>query len=200
MIDIPTLTYAPQPGAWSGKSILVYESMTRADRGPTSAAAPAEELSVPAWVYPYRLGLSGGALGGLVMIGVALVYGWQHNSVWLPVNLIGATVVRGLQTASLAELSTFNLAALIAGLTLHMIMSVGLGFVFALLLPTLPGPVLIWSLTIGPALWVLASLLTLPLIDPVMNQYVDRPSFFAAHFVYGLVLGLWFTRAHKVHV
>ncbi len=194
------MTSAPQSGAWSGKSILVNESMSRADRGPSRVDAPAEELSLPAWVYPYRLGLSGGALGGLVMIGVALVYGWQHNSVWLPVNLIGATVVRNLQTASLAQLSTFNFAALIAGLTLHMIMSVGLGFVFVLLLPTLPGPVLIWSVTIGPALWVLASLLTLPLIDPVMNQYVDRPSFFAAHFVYGLVLGLWFTRAHKVHV
>lgn len=134
------------------------------------------------------------------MIGVALAYGWQHGSLWLPVNLIGATLVRNLQTASLAELSQFNLAALLAGLGLHLIMSVGLGFVFALLLPTLPGPVLLWSLTIGPALWVLASLLTLPLIDPVMNQYVDRPSFFAAHFAYGLILGLWFTRARKVHV
>ena len=174
--------------------------MSPTDRGPSTAAAPADELSLPAWVYPYRLGLSGGALGGLAMIAVALAYGWQHNSLWLSVNLIGATVVRHLQTASPAELSTFNLAALIAGLALHMIMSMGLGFVFALLLPTLPGPVLIWSLTVGPALWVLASLLTLPLIDPVMNQYVDRPSFLAAHFVYGLILGLWFTRAHKVHV
>lgn len=174
--------------------------MLRADRGPSTAAAPADELSVPAWVYPYRLGLSGGALGGLMMIGVALVYGWQHNSLWLPVNLIGATLVRHLQTASLAELSAFNLAALLAGLALHMILSVGLGLVFALLLPTLPGPVLLWSLTVGPALWVLASLLALPLIDPVMNQYVDRPSFFAAHFAYGLILGLWFMRTHKVHV
>ncbi len=174
--------------------------MSRAHHEPSYVVAPQAELSVPAWVYPYRLGLSGGALGGLAMIAVALIYGWQHNTLWLPVNLIGATVVRNLQTASLAELSTFNLAALIAGLTLHLIMSVALGFVFALLLPTLPGPVLIWSLTIGPALWVLASLLTLPLIDPVMNQYVDRPSFFAAHFVYGLILGLWFMRAHKVHV
>ena len=174
--------------------------MSPANRGPSIVAAPADELSVPAWVYPYRLGLSGGALGGLAMIGVALAYGWQHNSLWLPANLIGATVVRNLQTASPAELSRFNFAALIAGLALQMVMSVGLGFVFALLLPTLPGPVLIWSLTVGPALWVLASLLTLPLIDPVMNQYVDRPSFLAAHFVYGLILGLWFTRAHKVHV
>ncbi len=174
--------------------------MSRPDRGPAVAAAPSEELSVPAWVYPYRLGLSGGLLGGLAMIAVALGYGWAHGSVWLPVNLIGATVMRNLQTASLAELSAFHLPALLAGLTIHLIMSAGLGFVFALLLPTLPGPVLIWSLTIGPALWVLASLLTLPLIDPVMNLYVDRPSFFAAHFVYGLVLGLWFRRAHKVHV
>jgi hypothetical protein len=174
--------------------------MSQADREPSYIETSKAELSVPAWVYPYRLGLSGGALGGLAMIGVALAYGWQHNSIWLPVNLIGATLVRDLQTASLAELSSFNLSALIAGLALHMIMSVGLGFVFSLLLPTLPGPVLIWSLTIGPALWVLASLLTLPLIDPVMNQYVDQPSFLAAHFVYGLVLGLWFKRAHKVHV
>ncbi len=174
--------------------------MSQAKREPSSIAAPEVELSVPAWVYPYRLGLSGGALGGVAMIVVALIYGWQHNTLWLPVNLIGATLVRHLQTASLAELSSFNLAAFLAGLSLHMLMSVGLGFVFALLLPTLPGPVLIWSLTVGPALWVLASLLTLPLIDPVMTLYVDRPSFFAAHFVYGLVLGLWFTRAHKVHV
>jgi len=174
--------------------------MSPANREPSSIAAPQEELSVPAWVYPYRLGLSGGALGGLAMIVVALVYGGQHNTLWLPVNLIGATLVRDLQTAPLAELSAFNLSALMAGLALHMIMSVGLGLVFALLLPTLPGPVLIWSLIIGPALWVLASLLILPLIDPVMNQYVDRPSFFAAHFAYGLILGLWFTRAHKVHI
>jgi hypothetical protein len=174
--------------------------MSHVTRGPSPVAAPAEELSVPAWVYPYRLGLSGGALGGLVMMGVALAYGWQHNSLWLPVNLIGATVVRDLQTASPAELAAFNLPALIAGLALHLSMSVGLGFLFALLLPTLPGPVLIWSLTVGPALWVLASLLTLPLINPVMGQYVDRPSFLAANVAYGLVLGLWFARAHKVHV
>ncbi len=157
--------------------------MSPANHDPSSTVSPQAELSVPAWVYPYRLGLSGGALGGLVMIGVALIYGWQHNSLWLPVNLIGATLVRQLQTASLAELSEFNLAALLAGLALHMLMAVGLGFLFVLLLPTLPGPVLIWSLTVGPALWVLASLLTLPLIDPIMNLYVDRPSFFAAHFV-----------------
>jgi hypothetical protein len=174
--------------------------MSPVNREPVSMAAPREELSLPAWSYPYRLGLSGGALGGLAMIAVALLYGVQHGSLWLPVNLIGATVVRDLQTASLAELSAFNLPALIAGVTLHLAMSVGLGFLFALLLPTLPGPVLIWSLTIGPALWVLASLLTLPLINPVMNQYVDRPSFFAAHFAYGLILGLWFTRARKVHI
>jgi hypothetical protein len=174
--------------------------MSPGDRETSYVPVPQEELSVPAWVYPYRLGLSGGALGGVAMIVVALIYGWQHSSIWLPVNLIGATIVRDLQSASPAELSNFNLAAFTAGLALHLIMSVGLGLLFALILPTFPGPVIIWSLTIGPALWVLASLLILPTLNPVMNQYVDRPSFFAAHFAYGLVLGLWFKRAHKVHV
>ncbi len=174
--------------------------MATVDQKMPLGEVPREELSLPAWVYPYRLGLSGGAWGGLAMIVVALIYGWQHNSIWLPVNLIGATLVRDLQGAPLAELSTFHLSAFVAGLALHLIIAVGLGLLFALILPTFPGPVMIWSLTIGPALWMIASLLILPALNPVMNQYVDRPSFFAAHVVYSVVLGLWFSRAHKVHV
>ena len=156
------------------------------------------ELSVPAMVYPYRIGLSGGALGGVAMLVVALIYGILNGNVWLPVNLIGATVIRDLQAASFATLSQFNLAALIAGLILHAALSVGLGFIFALLLPTMPGPPIMWSLTVGPLLWGLASLISLPIINPVMNQYVDRPSFFVAHLAYGLVLGWWIARSQKV--
>jgi hypothetical protein len=68
-------------------------------------AAERAERSVPEWVYPYRAGVVGGALGGLAMVGVALVYGlWSGHGVWLPVNLIGATIVRDLQGASIDRL------------------------------------------------------------------------------------------------
>ncbi|HEY4689044.1 MAG TPA: hypothetical protein VIK33_07010 [Anaerolineae bacterium] len=157
------------------------------------------EMSVPAHVYPYRFGALGGAIGGLAMVVIALVYGLlSGRGLWLPVNLIGATLVRDLQSASLETLMQFNLAALIVGLSLHIALSAGLGFVFALLLPTMPGPPIVWSLTVGPLLWVLASLLTLPLLNPIMAQYVDVMSFFIAHMVYGLVLGWYVTRQSKV--
>lgn len=159
------------------------------------------EPSVPAFVYPYKVGLIGGALGGLAMVVVALIYGLlSGRGVWLPVNLIGATLVRDLQGAPLETLSQFNAAALIVGLLLHAALSVGLGFVFALLLPTMPGPPLIWSLTVGPLLWSIASLLALPAINPVMFEYVDEFSFLIAHVVYGFVLGEWIAHQKKIHV
>ena len=158
------------------------------------------EPSVPAMVTPYSAGLIGGALGGLAMVAMALVYGVLNGNLWLPVNLIGATLVRDLQTASLETLAAFSAPALAAGLVIHFTLSIGLGFLFALLLPALPGPPLLWSLSVGPALWVIAAVITLPLFNPVMAEYVDVPSFFLAHLAYGLILGWWVSRSPKVPV
>ncbi len=175
--------------------------MSQVEPESRDAALDEVEPSVPEWVYPYQVGLIGGALGGLAMVVVALLYGLlSGRGLWLPVNLIGATLVRDLQGAPIEVLSQFNLAALIVGLALHAGISVGLGFVFALLLPTMPGPPLIWSLTVGPLLWSIASLLTLPAINPIMAEHVDEFSFFVAHIVYGLVLGEWVAHQKKVHV
>ena len=165
---------------------------------PPAARGPVA-LSVPAMVYPYRVGISGGALGGLTMVVVALLYGvLSGRGIWLPVNLVGATLVRDLQGASLETLSQFNAPALIAGLILHAAISVGVGFIFVVLLPTLPGPPILWSLTVGSLLWVLASLLILPALNPTMTEHVDVPSFLIAHLVYGVVLGWWIPRTPKV--
>ncbi len=74
---------------------------------PDSPRVEAEraERSVPEWVYPYRAGVVGGALGGLAMVVVALAYGiWSGRGIWLPVNLIGATIVRDMQSASIDTL------------------------------------------------------------------------------------------------
>ena len=132
------------------------------------------------------------------MVVVALIYGILSQNVWLPVNLIGATLVRDLQGAPIEVLSQFNAAALIVGLLMHASLSVGLGFIFSLLLPTMPGPPIVWALTVGPLLWSLASLITLPAINQTMAETVDVPSFFVAHIVYGLVLGWWVARVPKI--
>jgi len=164
----------------------------------STRAGSEQGVSVPAMVYTYKAGLIGGALGGAAMVIVALTYGLLNGRLWLPVNLIGATVVRDLQTASLETLMAFNAAALIAGLALHALLSIGLGFIFALLLPTMPGPPMIWSLTVGPLLWALAGLLVVPAINPVMARSVDVPSFLIAHVAYSLLLGGWIARTPKI--
>jgi hypothetical protein len=169
------------------------------DRRTASIAANAAYRSVPEMVYPYRAGLIGGAFGGLAMVAVAIIYGvTSGHGIWPPVNLIGATLIRDLQSASIDQLSRFNANACVAGLALHTLLAVGLGFLFALLMPTFPGSPIIWSLIVGPLLWSIASLLTLPSLNPVMNSYVDRWSFFVAHGVYALVLGVWIARTPKV--
>jgi len=183
-------------------SPLVLDQAEMSEVTPESSQAELDlpEDSVPAWVYPYKVGVTGGALGGLVMVAVAIMYGiFSGRGVWLPVNLIGATLVRDLQGASIETLSQFSSAALVAGLLLHAAISVGLGFVFAVLLPTMPGPPMIWSLTVGPLLWSIASLLVLPALNPVMAEHVEEGSFFVAHVVYGIVLGWWIPRTPKIH-
>lgn len=150
-------------------------------------------------VYPYRAGVIGGALGGLAMIVVAGLYGLLSGAgLWLPVNLIGATLVRSLQGLSLAQLGQFNLEALIVGLVLHTFLALMLGLIFAALLPTLPGSPVFWSIVIGPLLWTIVSVMILPMINPVMAQHVDHFSFFVAHAVYSIVLGLQIARTPKV--
>ncbi len=154
----------------------------------------------PTHVYPYRAGAAGGFLGGLAMIAVGAASGLlSGRGLWFPVNLIGATFVTRLQNASPAELMRFDPEALAAGLFLHLLMSTALGFLFALLLPALPGRPWAWAVVVGPAL-VAASLSLLPFINPVMDRYLDRASFVLAHVLYGLVMGLWVAHVEPVPV
>jgi hypothetical protein len=153
----------------------------------------------PTAVYRYRAGAQGGLLGGMAMTVVAFVYGLVTGvGVWVPVNLIGATLVRELQGASFEQLQQFDYAAVVAGLLIHITMSVGLGLVFALLLPALPGRPLIWGAVLGPLLFTITSLAVLPIVNDVMARYLDWVSFAVAHVAYGLVLGAWIEHSRRV--
>ncbi len=166
-----------------------------------SAALRMEEIGPgwPAEIVPYRAGVIGGLAGGAAMVGVALGYGLlSGRGIWLPVNLIGATLIRDLQGASLEALMQFHPAALLAGLLLHGLLSSALGALYALILPTLPGPPLLWAVIVGPLLWLAATFVILPIFNPIMARYVDWPSFALAHLVYGLIMGIWVGRTPRV--
>jgi hypothetical protein len=154
---------------------------------------------VPEEVYPYKAGIVGGVLGGLAMIPIALVYGvLSGHGVWYPVNLIAATALRNWQSASTSQLTQFSAIGLVVGLGIHLVVSVLLGLTFAILLPTLPKSPLFWAFVVGPVLWAGATYAALPLLNPVMAQYIDWPSFITANIVYSLVVGLWVERTPKI--
>lgn len=170
---------------------------------PLSVMSKEEEFGVgwPAERYAYSSGAVGGLLGSLAMVAVAVVYGVVSGAgIWFPVNLIGATIVPSLQAAAPAELAQFHLAGLLAGLSFHVVLSVLLGLLYAMLLPTLPGRPVLWAVIVGPLLWFAALFTILPVVNPVMQQSVDVTSFAVAHIAYSLILGAWVGRSPKVSV
>lgn len=157
------------------------------------------ELGYPTHAYPYTAGLIGGALGGAIMAIPAIIYGLVSGyGIWYPVNLVAASVMRGMQNMTPRQLSAFNPAALVVGLILHLTVAAAVGLLFAVLLPTLPGRPVIWALIVGPLLWFGATLVVLPQINPVMSHLLDWPSFAAANIVYGLFMGFWVAETPKV--
>jgi hypothetical protein len=157
-----------------------------------SAPPAADEPGYPAEVYPYTAGVVGGLLGGAFMILPALAYGFiSGRGPWYPVNLVAATALPYLQTMTPEQIARFDPAALVVGLVTHLIVATSLGLVFAVLLPTLPGRPPIWALIVGPLLWLGATLLVLPQVNPAMSRFLDWPSFGLANIGYGLVMGFW---------
>jgi hypothetical protein len=157
------------------------------------------ELGYPTHAYPYTAGLVGGALGGAAMAIPAAAFGLLSGyGIWYPINLVAATVMRGMQNMSRQQLSVFNPAALVVGLIIHLVVASTIGLLFALLLPTLPGRAVVWAVIVGPVLWFAATLIVLPQINPVMSQLLDWPSFAAANLAYGLFMGYWVAETPKV--
>jgi hypothetical protein len=155
----------------------------------------------PEWVYPYPAGVIGGLIGGLGVSIVGVGYGLISGAgIWLPVNLVAAVLLRGMQAQPLAELGRFDPLALAVGLALHAGVSIAVGLMFTFLLPALPGRPLYWGPVIGPLLWVGASIAVLPVFNPVMAANLELTSFALANVLYGLLLGWWIDRTPMVRV
>lgn len=165
----------------------------------TATRSQANDDGVPARVYPYTAGIVGGLLGGLVMAIPAAAYGLVSGyELWLPFNLAAGVFMTNLQSITPRQPVVFDPFAFGVGLSIHLTLAMLLGLLFTMLLPTLPGRPVLWSLVIGPLLWSAVMLVVLPSFNPVMAQWLDWPSFVVANLAYALVLGLWIAATPKV--
>jgi uncharacterized membrane protein YagU involved in acid resistance len=100
-------------------------------------------------------------------------------------------------------LEQFHWQLLLIGTVIHGVMSLVLGLIYGVLLPTLPAirsGQLAWGGLLMPLLWTGSSYGFMGLVNPLLQQVVDWPWFVASQFVFGVTAALVVIRSEKIAV
>ena len=154
---------------------------------------------LPLEIYPYSAGIKGGIAGGFVMAALAVMHGIVlHGSPWYTINLLAATGMASLATASAATLATFNLKAFLVALTVHAIVSLLVGLLYGVLLPMLPRYPIVLAGIVAPLLWTGLLWSSLNVIDPVLNSRMEWGWFVLCQIAFGITAGIVVGRSEKI--
>src|ERR1700691_2560547 len=92
-------------------------------------------VRIPAEIKPYSSGVKGGLVGAAAMAVVAVVFGLvTQGSIWYPINLLSAAVLPELASASVEQLRAFSAAGLGLGIVIHLLTSIMVGVLYAVML------------------------------------------------------------------
>ena len=130
---------------------------------------PGYRLRLPVKVHPVSAGVKGGIVGGLVMPLPALAYGYfSGNGIWWPVNLLAGMVLPGVDEMSVDQLRQFNSTLLVTGIAIHVVVSLIMGLMYGVLMPTLPNirKPLAWGALLMPLAWTAVSFVALGQVNP----------------------------------
>jgi hypothetical protein len=156
-------------------------------------------MRVPVEVQPYSAGVKAGLAGGVAMAAVALLFGvLVQGSPWYPINLLAAAGMPSLAAADLAQLRAFNASAFAVGLVVHGLVSLLVGLLYAVILPTLPRYPVVWAGLVAPLLWTALVWSTLGLVNPALNARIEWPWFIASQVAFGLVAGWVIARTEPI--
>lgn len=160
-------------------------------------------LRLPVEMQPLSAGVKGGVVGGLVMPVPALLYGvLSDNGIWFPVNLLAGLLLPGFGEMTREELREFHLTATVIAVLVHAALSLGVGLMYGVLLPTLqvPGGPLVLGGVILPALWTGFSYGFMGVINPALRDHVDWFWFVMSQLCFGVAAALVVVRSEKVPV
>ena len=157
-------------------------------------------MRLPATVHPFLSGVKGGLAGGIAMAVLACAWGlFKYGSIWYPINLLAASGVPELATASVATLKAFSVSGLVVGTITHVTLSAMVGLLYVVLLPMLPARFeWFWGGIVTPAIWSVLVLASLPLVDPALARLVDWPWFIVCQVSFGVVGGFVVFRSAKI--
>jgi hypothetical protein len=148
-------------------------------------------VNIPVMVPPYSAGLLGGAVAGVGMAIIACLYGLlAQGSIWYPVNLLAAAAMPSLTNASPDVLRAFQVSGFMIALLIHVISSLLVGLLYAVILPMMPSRfTAFWGSFLAPVLWTALIASTLKLINPALNSKIAWSWFIASQIAYGLIAG-----------
>jgi hypothetical protein len=145
---------------------------------------------LPEKVQPISAGVKGGIVGGIVMPLPALIYSLSTgHGVLYPLNLLAGMVVPSVGDMSVTELEQFHFGLFATGLVIHVMMSLVLGLIYGVLLPTLPEipSEAAWGGLLMPLLWSGVSFLAMAMVNPAVRNGVSWPFFMLSQFTFGVV-------------
>jgi hypothetical protein len=152
---------------------------------------PGYRFRLPQDVHPTSAGLWGGLVGGAVMPVPALLWGLvSGHGPWYPVNLLAGMVLPGVGQMTVQDLMEFHASLLLVALVIHVAMSVVIGLVYGVLMPTLPEvprPIA-WGGLLMPILWTGASYLAMRVVSPALPGKVHWAWFLVSQFVFGITM------------
>ncbi len=171
-------------------------STSRREVEHVDGAAGIVRANLPITFHPVSAGIVGGLAGGIAMAAIAAIYGWvSGRGVFYPIDLLAAEF---FPSATVAELSRFNLTMFVIAFLIHAIASCLVGLLYGALLPMLPRrPILLGGL-IAPVLWTGILHSTLALINPMLAVRVDWLWFAISQFAFGIVAGFVVSRSERV--
>jgi hypothetical protein len=148
---------------------------------------------------PYSAGIKGGIVGAVAMAGVAMIFGLiAQGSVWYPINLLAAAAVPSLAAASVEQLRQFSTLGLILGTIIHVLTSLMVGMLYAVMLPMFPRKAFWWAGVSAPILWSGLIASTLALVNPALSARIDWRWFVASQLAFGLTGGYVIARSQSI--
>jgi hypothetical protein len=181
----------------------IHESLVEPARRPRSVTGapgrverlrpgmPGYRLRLPQDVHPISAGIKGGIVGGAVMPAPALLWGLlSGHGLWFPINLLAGMVLPGVGKMTVPELEEFHSSLLLVAAVIHVTLSVVIGLIYGVLLPTLPSvprPIA-WGGLLMPIVWTGASYMAMHVVNPALPGKVSWPWFILSQFVFGITM------------
>lgn len=154
---------------------------------------------IPMEIHPYGAGLKGGLAGGLVMAAIAAIWGLvEQDSVWYPVNILGATILPDFAGDDAAQLAQWHTGAFVFGIVIHLCMSIMVGLLYGVILPMIPRFRLLFASVAVPLIWTGLAWASLEVINPILNQQINWLWFIGSQVGFGLTCWFVVSRSERI--